>query len=102
MEQFARNRQQKIFAFPALYTRTKSTSSTNTRLYVEDLLQLPDQGSKIPFPGLFLYTANMPVVMLSNVCTLLGLVNGAAGTAVGIVIDPESMSFPRLIRLKYI
>jgi hypothetical protein len=26
--------------------------------------------------------------MLTNVCTLLGLVNGAAGTAVGIVVDP--------------
>jgi hypothetical protein len=76
--------------------------TVNLLLYAEDLLQLPDQGSKIPFPGLFLYTANMPVVMLSNVCTLLGLVNGAAGTAVGIVIDPESMSFPHLIRLKYI
>jgi hypothetical protein len=30
----------------------------------------------------------MPVVMLSNACTPLGQVNGATGTAVGIVIDP--------------
>lgn len=42
---------------------------------------------RFPFPGLFLYTANMPAVVLTNICTVLGLVNGATGTAVGIVID---------------
>jgi hypothetical protein len=30
----------------------------------------------------------MPAVVLTNICTPLGLVNGAAGIAVGIVIDP--------------
>jgi hypothetical protein len=101
IEEFARNRHQKILVFAALHTRTKCTTSTNARLYAEDLLEQPDQGTKIPFPGLFLYTTNMPAVMLSNVCTLLGLVNGAPGTAVGVVIDPESMSSPHSIS-KYI
>jgi hypothetical protein len=88
IEQFARTRSQNVFIFPALHTRTKSTGPINLRLRADDLLQQPDQGTKIPFPGLFLYTPNMPAVVLTNTCTLLGLVNGAAGTAVGVVIDP--------------
>jgi hypothetical protein len=88
MEQFAQTRSQKVYIFPALHTRTKSTGPINLRLRADDLLQQPDQGTKIPFPGLFLYTPNMPAVVLTNICTLLGLVNGAAGTAIGIVVDP--------------
>jgi len=58
----------------------------------DDLLQLPDQGAKVPFPGLFLYTLDMPTVILTNICTALGQVNGARGTAVGIVVDPTGRS----------
>ncbi|OKO97720.1 ATP-dependent DNA helicase PIF1 [Penicillium subrubescens] len=88
LEEFARTRCQSIYIFPALHTRTKSTSPMNLRLRADDLLQQPDQGTKIPFPGLFLYTPNMPAVILTNICTPLGLVNGASGTAIGIVVDP--------------
>jgi hypothetical protein len=88
LEHFARSRGQNVYIFPAIHTRTKSSGPTNLRLRAEDLLQQPDQGTKIPFPGLFLYTPGMPAVILSNTCTLLGQVNGAMGTVVGIVIDP--------------
>lgn len=87
IEQFARTRYQNVYIFPALHTRTKSTGPINLRLHADDLLQQPDQGTKIPFPGLSLYTPNMPAVVLTNVCTLLGLVNGAAGMAVEVAID---------------
>ncbi|KAI3286470.1 hypothetical protein DTO002I6_8141 [Penicillium roqueforti] len=93
IEQFARTRRQNVYIFPALHTRTKSTGPINLRLRADDLLQQPDQGTKIPFPGLFLYTPNMPAVVLTNICTLLGLVNGAAGTAVGIVVDQTAEFF---------
>lgn len=86
LEEFARSRCQSIYIFPALHTRTKSTGPMNLRLRADDLLQQPDQGTKIPFPGLFLYTPNMPAVILTNICTPLGLVNGASGTAIGIVL----------------
>lgn len=59
----------------------------NLWLCADDLLQQPDQGTKIPFLGLFLYTANVPAVILTNICTPLGQVNGAAGTTIGIVVD---------------
>ncbi|KAJ5365225.1 hypothetical protein N7517_008111 [Penicillium concentricum] len=88
MEHFAKSCCQKIYAFPAQYTRTKSTGPTNLRLRVDDLPQQPDHGTRIPFPGMFLYTPNMPSVILTNVCTRLGQVNGATGTAIGVVVDP--------------
>lgn len=88
LEHFARTRSQPIWIFPASHTRTKPTDAMTTRLKAEDLLKQTDQGTKIPFPGLFLYSRNMPAVMLTNVCTRIGQVNGAAGTAVGVVLDP--------------
>lgn len=49
MEHFARSRGQKIFAFAGLHTRTKSTGPTNLRLHADDLLGLPEQGTKFRF-----------------------------------------------------
>jgi hypothetical protein len=57
------------------------------RLWADDLLGLPEQDTKIPFPGLLLYTQGMPIIILSNICTPLGQVNGATGTTTGITID---------------
>jgi hypothetical protein len=97
IQHFARARSQKIYIFPALHTRTKSSGSSSLRLRADDLLQQPDQGTKIPFPGLFLYTQDMPTVILSNICTPLGQVNGGRGIAIGVVIDPTGnyISLPR-------
>lgn len=89
IERFARARHQKIFIFPALHTRTKSSGPIPLQLRADDLLGLPEQGAKIPFPGLILYTLSMPTMVLTNVCTSVGLVNGATGQAVGVVVDPE-------------
>ena len=44
-------------------------------------------------PGLFLYTKGMPVTILFNISTPLGLVNGARGTAAGIVTHPDGKLF---------
>ncbi|KAH7111386.1 hypothetical protein EDB81DRAFT_363240 [Dactylonectria macrodidyma] len=90
-EHFARCRSQRIYIFPAQHSRTTSTSSFP--LYLEDLLQQRDQGTKIPFQGLFLYTPGMPGVILANICTLLGHVNGTRGIPSGIVIDPSADFF---------
>jgi hypothetical protein len=96
IERFARARHQKIFVFPALHTRTKSSGPTSLRLRADDLLGLPEQGAKIPFPGLILYTLSMPTMVLTNICTPTGLVNGATGRAAGIAVDPEGKPLPRL------
>jgi len=90
MEHFARTRSQRIYVFPALHRRIRTTGPS--RLYAEDLLQQTDQGTRVPFPGLFLYTREMPAILLTNICTALGQVNGARGIASGIVVDPTGMS----------
>jgi hypothetical protein len=90
MEHFARTRSQRIYIFPALHNRVRTTGPS--RLLAEDLLQQTDQGTRIPFPGLFLYTPQMPAILLTNICTALGQVNGARGIASGIVVDPTGMS----------
>ena len=89
IERFARARQQKIFIFPALHTRTRSAAPTDLQLRADDLLGLPEQGTRVPFPGFILYTSCMPAMVLTNVCTPVGLVNGATGQAVGVAVDPE-------------
>ena len=91
MEHFARSRSQRIFVFAAQHDRVKSTPPS--AVYLEELLQQMDQGSRIPFQGLFLYTPGMPVMILANICTLLGHVNGAHGIASGIVVDPTGKCF---------
>ena len=96
IENFARRNSQRIYVFAAIHARTKSTGPTNLRLQAHDLLLQPDHSAHIPFPGLLLYTRNMPSVILTNACTPLGQVNGATGTAVGIVLDPAG-EFPRRI-----
>ena len=92
IEHFAIVRSQTICIFPADHSRIKTTNHTKTRLQAEDLLQQPDQGTRIPFPGLFLYTRNMPAVILTNTCSRIGQVNGAIGTVVGVVLDPAGKS----------
>jgi hypothetical protein len=93
IEHFARTRSQRIYVFPALHDRVRTTGPSH--LYAEDLLQQSHQGTRIPFPGLFLYTPQMPAILLTNICTALGQVNGARGIASGIVVDPTGTSLYR-------
>jgi hypothetical protein len=67
IERFARVRHQKVYIFPAMHTRTRNSGLTNLRLRVDDLLSLPEQGTKIPSPGLLLYTVSMPAMILTNI-----------------------------------
>lgn len=92
IECFARARHQKIFAFPALHTGTRSSGPAALQLRADDLLGLPEQGAKVPFLGIIPYTLSMPTMVLTIICTPAGLVNGATGQAVGVAIDPEGES----------
>ena len=58
---------------------------------VGQLLQQIDQGTQILFLRLFLYTMDMPAILLTNICSAVGHVNGARGTASGIVIDSAGL-----------
>ena len=96
VERFARAKQQRIIIFPAIHTRTRSSGATDLTLHADDLLGRPEQGAKIPVPELMLYTLSMPTMVLTNICTPVGLVNGAIGEAVGVVVDPEGESPPKI------
>jgi helitron helicase-like protein/PIF1-like helicase len=90
MRRFAEARGQDIYVFPAAHTRTKKK---HRGLRVDELLGTQDGEGTAKGPGLFLYTKGMPVTILYNISTPLGLVNGARGTAAGIVMDPECKIF---------
>ena len=90
MEHFVRSRSQNIYIFPVLHSRTKSVGSS--LLSLEYLLQQFNKGTTIPFSGLFLYTKNMPAILLINTCSALGLVNGICSTTISIVADPTGSS----------
>ena len=91
IESMARSRSQRIYIFPAQHSRIASASSST--LNVENLLQQVDKSTKVPFPGLFLYTLGMPISILANICSKLGLVNGTQGTTVGILVNSNGLSF---------
>jgi ATP-dependent exoDNAse (exonuclease V) alpha subunit len=86
IRRFAEARAQDIYVFPAAHSRTKKVRGA---LKIDELLGTQDGEGSAKGPGLFLYTQGMPVTILYNVCTPLGLVNGAKGIAAGIVPDPN-------------
>jgi hypothetical protein len=84
--QFARSRGQRIYIFPADHSRLPPAQN----LALEDIFSQQDEGVSIPSQGLFLYTAEMPCMVLANISSVLGLVNGSRGTAARIIVDAES------------
>ena len=86
IRRFAESRGQDIYVFPAAHSRTKRVQGG---LRIDDLLAIQDGEGSAKGPGLFLYTRGMPATILLNVCTPLGLVNGAKGIAAGLVHHPN-------------
>jgi hypothetical protein len=83
--QFAQSRRQHIYIFPGEHSRLPPARN----LALEENFSQQDEGVTIPSQGLFLYTAEMPCMVLANVSSVSGLVNGSRGTACGIIVDPE-------------
>jgi hypothetical protein len=87
---FAKAQGQEVYIFPANHTRTQSRHND---LPIDHILGTQDGEGMAKGPGLFYYTAKMPISVLFNVCTPLGLVNGAIGIAEGVVVHPASKLF---------
>ena len=88
----AREKSQDVYIFPASHTRSKIRGGN--LVSGKKLFRVQDGGT-ITGPGLLYYTEGMPTAVLSNVCTLLGLVNRARYQAIGIVPDDNGMfNFP--------
>jgi len=94
IQRFAEIRGQDIYVFPAKHHRTKKRKlgkqkKSDRDLTVDKLLETQDGEGEAKGPGLLLYTQGMPITVLYNICTPLGLVNGAKGTVAGIVPHPD-------------
>jgi len=82
MIQFARRRNQRIYLFPAQHSRLPSQN-----LSADDIFKQQDEGVNIPSQGLFVYTPEMPCMILANINSPLGLVNGCRGIATGVLLE---------------
>lgn len=73
--------------FSATHSRTKKSKVSGQVISQHSLLAAGDK-YELKGPGVLLYTKNMPFMLLSNLNTPLGLVNGKLGRAVDFVEDP--------------
>jgi hypothetical protein len=80
---------QKIFIFAAKHESLVESAGRPPSFSLADALHIEDGGG-LKGPGLLMYTPGMPVVLLHNIYTEGGLVNGLRGTAVGVVHDPNA------------
>jgi Helitron helicase-like domain at N-terminus/PIF1-like helicase len=98
IERFARIRGQQVFIFPAHHARWTKAGKAVRNINIDKLLEVQDD-SKVKGPGLLLFTKGMPAAILRNISTPLGIVNGAQGTAVEAVPDPNGMSATGPLRI---
>ena len=95
MIQFARRRNQRIYLFPAHHTRLPSMQ----QFHVETIFEQQDEGVNVPSQGLLLYTPGMPCMILANISSSAGLVNGCRGIATGVIMEPNSKTCPLSLTL---
>jgi hypothetical protein len=69
----------------------------HTYLTTEGIFSRQDEGVNVPAPALLLYTPGMPCMVLSNINSALGLVNGTRGTASWVIPEPEYLFFEDLL-----
>ena len=87
IERFARSVCHDIVIVLAQYSRTKR--ERGKVILQKDLFSIQDGDRGATGPGLLYYCKGMPVALLTNMCTALGMVNGARSTAYGIITWPD-------------
>jgi len=69
-------------------------------LKIDELLTTQDKNDKIKKSDLFLYTQEMSIAVLYNICTSLRLINRVKDTAAGIVADSDDKFLIHFISVK--
>ena len=82
-ERFARRVGRDIIIFPAEHSHSKRDGGLS--VIHRDVFRIQDGEHGATGPGLLYYCQGMPMSVLSNLCTPLGIVNGARATAYGAV-----------------
>ena len=90
-DRLASEQTQKIWMFAADHDRP-ARSSYGEHVSIGSMLSQGDDGG-FKGPGIFFYTKGMPVMLLDNLLTPFKLVNERIGTAVDVLIDPNSTSY---------
>jgi ATP-dependent exoDNAse (exonuclease V) alpha subunit len=91
IDRFASERNQKVWMFAATHDRPPR-SSCRGHVSISSMLSQGDEGA-FKGPGIFFYTKGIPVMLLENLLTPVKLANGRIGTAVDMVVDPDSDVF---------
>lgn len=85
LKSFAKKSGQKIYLFPARHD-TPNTATIDHALLVKMMFRV-GEASKLKGLGLFAFTQGMPVMLLHNIMTSSGLVNGMTATAERAILD---------------
>ena len=88
IERFAHSVGHNIVIFRAQHSRTKREGGKV--ILQKDLFSIQDGDRGATGPGLLYYCKGMPVALLTNMCTALGMVNDARSTTCGIITWPNS------------
>ena len=89
IKRFAQANGRDVIIFPGQHTRTRKEGGQVVK--DRELLTIQDGEGKCIGPGLFYYCRGMPACLLLNVCTKLGMVNGARGIVQGFIPHPQGM-----------
>ncbi len=90
IERFAWSVGHDIIIFPAQHSRIKREGGEN--VLHKDLFFIQNGDHGATGPGSLYYCKGMPVALLTNMCTALGIVNRARSKAYGIITWPDSKS----------
>lgn len=85
LEMFARGKQQKIYLFPAQHD-APNLPNGEAAFVIRKMFRVGETG-KLKGPGFLAYSKGMPVILLHNVKTSSGLVNGMIATAERAILD---------------
>ena len=88
-ERFACQTGRDLIIFPAHHSHSRK--NRGEPIIHRDVVKIQDGEHGATGPGLLYYCKGMPVIVLANVCTPLGIVNGATAIAYGVIPHPDGM-----------
>ncbi len=88
-EQFARHTGCDLIIFPAHHAHNRKNGGES--IIHHNIIKIQDGEHDTIGPGLLYYCNEMSYIVLANVCTPLGIVNGATAIAYGVVFHSDGM-----------
>ncbi len=89
VERFARHTGRDSIIFPAYHAYNRKNG--RELIIYHDIIKIQDCEHGAIGPDLLYYSKEMPYIVLANVCTPLGIMNGAIAIAYGVVPYPDGI-----------